>query len=229
MHQLDASLLKNVAAFEQLSVSDLHAVLKLATVRPVAQGQNFYDQGAVADRFYLLLDGHIRVLRMNAAGDQIVVLHVPPEQLFGIAAALGRDSYPATAEAATDCFALAWPMTHWDRFTSKYAGFSANVAQTLGARVGEIQDNALDMATQNVEQRVARALIRLITQHGRDVKTGVEIDFPITRQNISDMTGTTLFTVSRLLSAWEKAGVIASVSRRITVLNTAALMGFAES
>ena len=60
-------------------------------------------------------------------------------------------------------------------------------------------------------------MVRLITQNGRKVDAGIEIDFPITRQNISDMTGTTLFTVSRLLSAWEKDGIVASERRRITV------------
>ncbi len=68
----------------------------------------------------------------------------------------------------------------------------------------------VDLATRQVEQRVASAMLRLITQNGRKMGAGIDIDFPITRQNISDMTGTTVFTVSRLLSAWEKDGIVAS-------------------
>ncbi|MEO5614388.1 MAG: Crp/Fnr family transcriptional regulator, partial [Cypionkella sp.] len=74
-----------------------------------------------------------------------------------------------------------------------------------------------EMATKQVEQRIASALLRLITQMGRRVERGIEIDFPITRQNISDMTGSTLHTVSRLLSAWEKDGIVASERKKITV------------
>jgi CRP-like cAMP-binding protein len=80
-----------------------------------------------------------------------------------------------------------------------------------------MQDMIADIATKHVEERIAGALLRLSAQMGRPVADGIEIGFPITRQNISDMTGTTLHTVSRLLSAWEKDGIVASERRRITV------------
>ena len=73
------------------------------------------------------------------------------------------------------------------------------------------------MATQAVEKRVASALLRMVHQSGRKVDTGIEIAFPVTRQNISDMTGTTLHTVSRLLSAWQKDGIVESSRKRIVV------------
>ncbi len=75
----------------------------------------------------------------------------------------------------------------------------------------------VEMATKAVEQRIAAVLLRLITQMGRKVDGGIEIAFPITRQNISDMTGSTLHTVSRLLSAWEKDEIVASARKKITV------------
>jgi len=75
----------------------------------------------------------------------------------------------------------------------------------------------MEMATQQVEQRIANALLRLINQTGRKVAAGIEIDFPITRQDLSEMTGSTLHTVSRTLSAWEKQGMVASGRKRITV------------
>lgn len=75
----------------------------------------------------------------------------------------------------------------------------------------------MEMATQQVEQRVANALLRLINQTGRPVEDGIEVDFPITRQDLSEMTATTLHTVSRLMSKWEKQGLVSSRRKRIIV------------
>lgn len=75
----------------------------------------------------------------------------------------------------------------------------------------------VELSTKLVEQRIACALLRMIGQSGRKVAGGIEIGFPISRQNIADMTGTTLHTVSRVLSAWEKQGLIISARCHIVV------------
>ena len=77
----------------------------------------------------------------------------------------------------------------------------AATCRTLFARLREV-------AAARVEQRIARALLRLIRQSGRRTEQGIQIEFPITRQDIAEMTSTTLYTVSRTLSAWEQAGLL---------------------
>jgi CRP-like cAMP-binding protein len=79
-------------------------------------------------------------------------------------------------------------------------------------------DRIMEMATLAVEQRISSTLLRLVNQAGRKTPQGIEIDFPITRQDLSEMSGTTLHTVSRTLSAWEKAGIVQSERKKITVL-----------
>ena len=87
----------------------------------------------------------------------------------------------------------------------------------VGARLGEFQARVTELATQAVEQRVAAALLRMVNQSGRRTRRGIEIAFPVTRADIAEMTGTTLHTVSRLLSAWERDGIVKSTRRHITV------------
>lgn len=169
------------------------------------------------ERFFLLLDGHVRVQRSTVEGVQIILLHIAPGQLSGIGAALGHKACPATAVAADDCVVLAWPNRLWPDFIASYDGFATQTCATVGERLTDMHKVIVEMATKQVEQRVAAALLRLITQVGRKVDKGIEIDFPITRQNISDMTGTTLHAVSRLLSAREKDGIVASERKKITV------------
>jgi CRP-like cAMP-binding protein len=92
----------------------------------------------------------------------------------------------------------------------------------------ETHTRVVEMSTQQVEQRVAHALLRLAKQSGRKVEHGVEIDFPISRQDIAQMTGTTLHTVSRILSGWEQRGLIESGRQRIVLREPHKLFVLAE-
>jgi CRP/FNR family transcriptional regulator, nitrogen oxide reductase regulator len=76
----------------------------------------------------------------------------------------------------------------------------------IAERLHELQRQHRELMTERVERRIASALLRLAEQAGRRVEGGVEIDFPLSRQDVAQMTGTTLFTVSRTLSGWEEAG-----------------------
>lgn len=217
MKKLDESLLANLPPFRSLTRPQIREILDAAQTARFDAGQTVFAEGMPVERFFLLLDGHIRVQRSTVEGDQIILLHIAPGQLFGIGAALGHKAYPATAVAADDCVVLAWPNRLWPDFIASYDGFATQTYATVGERLTDMHTVIVEMATKQVEQRVAAALLRLITQMGRKVDKGIEIDFPITRQNISDMTGTTLHTVSRLLSAWEKDGIVASERKKITV------------
>jgi CRP-like cAMP-binding protein len=97
MNRLDESLLAPLPPFSRLERPQIRAILDRATSRRFDEGQSVFTEGAAAEWFFLLLDGTIRVVRITEGGEQVTALHIPPGQLFGIASALGRDTYPATA------------------------------------------------------------------------------------------------------------------------------------
>ena len=226
--RLDESLLSDLKPFAKLDKRQIRRILDQATSRRYDEGTTLFDEGASAERFFLLLDGFIRVIHITETGEQVTALHIPAGQMFGIARALGRDTYPATSVTASEALILSWPMRLWDDFLS-YEGFSIEAAKTVGIRVGEMNTRLTEMATQHVEQRVANALLRLINQTGRPVPDGIEINFPITRQDLSELTATTLHTISRTLSAWEKQGLVKSQRKKITVTNPHKLVEFSQS
>ncbi len=222
--RLDESLLTHLPPFSRLETRQIRTILDQASARRYEEGVAIFEEGHPAERFYMLLDGYVRVVRTSPTGEQITALHIPAGQLMGIAKAIGRDTYPATAVAASESIALSWPMRLWDTFVAEYDGFATETYKTLGNRLAEVHSHVMEMATQQVEQRVANALLRLINQTGRKVENGIEIDFPITRQDLSELTATTLHTVSRVLSGWEKRGLVESRRKRITVRDPHALM-----
>ena len=143
--------------------------------------------------------------------------------------AIGLPRYPATATAVDDCVVLVWPSVAWPRLVAKFPALATNTLQTVGSRLQETHTRVVEMSTQQVEQRVAHALLRLAKQSGRKVEHGIEIDFPISRQDIAQMTGTTLHTVSRILSGWEQRGLVESGRQRIVLREPHELFVLAET
>jgi CRP/FNR family transcriptional regulator, nitrogen oxide reductase regulator len=136
--------------------------------------------------------------------------------------------YPATSVAAVDSIALSWPSSSWQRLIVEYPTLAASALETVGSRLQDTQARVIEISNEHVEQRVAHALLRLAKQAGKKVDAGVEIDFPISRQDIAEMTGTTLHTVSRILSAWETEGLVEGGRQRIVLRDAHRLQGLAE-
>ena len=229
MPPLDKSLVANLPSFSGAPEEQIDRVLALARSSRYPKDSEIFAQDDEARSFFLLLSGHIRVVRTTPDGTQVIARYINEGELFGIAIAMGRTTYPASAVAAVDCVVLSWPNSAWPEIQDRAPTFGAEAYRTIGKRLQETQAQVMEMATQQVEQRIAHALVRLVTQSGRKTDEGIEIDFPITRQDIAEMTGTTLHTVSRVLSAWEGEGIVRGGRQKVVVADPHALMLIAES
>lgn len=228
MSRLDRSLIADLPPFEGLDADDLEKIICQARSLRIPRDAAIFEQDAEAQSFFVLLDGHVRVVKSTADGQQVIVRYVSPGELMGIARALGRTTYPASAIAAVDCVALAWPSDLWSDYAARFPGFGANTYRMVSNRLQDAHTQIVEMATQQVEQRVAHALLRLVKQTGRKTDEGILIDFPISRQDIAEMTGTTLHTVSRLLTAWEEKGLVKSARQKVTIVEPHKLLVLAE-
>ncbi len=224
LNRLDNSLIRDLPPFRSMSEDNMQGLLDQASAQRHEKGSTIFREGEEARFFFILLDGHIRVVKTNADGDQMIARYISAGELFGIARAIGRDTYPANAVAAVDCLSLAWPTRIWDDVIARNPGFATNTYQTVGKRLADTQERMLELATARVEQRVANAILKLANQTGRKTDEGILIDFPVSRQDISEMTGTTLHTVSRLMSKWEEMGWVRSGRQKIVLVEGHKLM-----
>jgi CRP-like cAMP-binding protein len=225
----DRRVLKDLPPFAGLSDADLDGIVARATSRLYAAGTPLFEQGADATQFYVLVHGRLRVTQVTASGEQIVVRMVNPGELCGIAKPMGRTNYPATATAAVESIALGWAMDLWDEMVARHPGFAVAAMRTIGNRLQDAHTRIREMATEVVERRVGHTVLRLAQQAGkREADGAIRIDFPISKQDIAEMAGTTLHTVSRILTAWEEAGLVNTGRQKLTVRNPHRLLLIAD-
>ncbi|HMN62349.1 MAG TPA: Crp/Fnr family transcriptional regulator, partial [Anaerolinea sp.] len=161
-------------------------------------------------------------------GQQVLLRVLGAWDLFAVVALVENATYPVTAEVADDCQAYYWTRPVLMDLVKRIPGLALSAMRLMSERLQEYQDRVRELSTERVERRLARAILRLANQTGRAVAEGVLIDLPLTRQDLAEMTGTTLFTVSRILSQWEQQELVISGREKIIIRFPHGLVRIAE-
>lgn len=209
--------------FVGLDEGGLKRVLQAARRRRLERQEVCFRQDEPASFLYLLVAGRIKLTQLTPDGRQVLLRFVEPGEVFGGIALFAGEQYPVTSEAAEECELLLWDGPAMQRVIQSEPKVALNVIQHLAYLVKNLQERVRELATERVEQRIARALIRLAAEGG-DAPAVLHI----TRQDLGELTGTTLYTVSRTLSRWESQGWIESGRERITILDRAALAALVD-
>lgn len=226
---LDPRLLEGVSLFTGLAEPALRAVADGARAVRRAAGQPFFREGEPAAAFFVLVRGRVKMAQGTPEGHEVILRMIGPGEAFGAVAALSPgERYPATASPVRSADAAAWDGPAMTRLMKAHPDIAFNALGVVAGRLHELQRQHRELMTERVERRVARALVRLALHAGRRVEIGVEIDFPLTRQDLAEMTGTTLFTVSRILNAWQARDLVTVGRRRVVVRRPHGLVAIAE-
>jgi CRP-like cAMP-binding protein len=218
----------HVRLFQGLAADVLTRIRAQAHTKSLGAGELFFSEGDPAEAFFVLTSGRVKLTQLTPEGHQIVLRIIGPGDAFGGAGAFGDLTYPISAEAVEPAVALVWSSRTMRQVLESEPKVTLNALQFVADRLHDLQRRYRQAMTERVERRVARALLRLVQEAGRRVDAGVEIDFPISRQDLAEMTGTTLYTVSRLLSSWEERGIVRSGRQRIILATPHALVALAE-
>jgi CRP/FNR family transcriptional regulator, nitrogen oxide reductase regulator len=215
--QHDAAFLGGTKLFGGLGAEALDAVAALAASRAVRAGQAVFRQGTEATHLYLVVTGRVKIAQVNGDGLSLTIRFMGPGDVPGCVAIFKRIAFPANAIAVLDTRLLTWSSARVVDMMARYPRLATNALEVVGTQTQEMLQRLREFAMEPVERRIARALLRLAGQAGRRVGAGLEIDFPLSRQDIAEMTGTTLYTVSRTLREWERRGLVESARRRVVV------------
>jgi CRP-like cAMP-binding protein len=222
-------LVRRSSLFKEIRPDILTQVLDASVPRSVEEDGFFFLQGDPATHAYVLVEGRVKMIQITPNGQQITMRIMTPGQTYGGIALLNpRAGYPATAQAAENSTALAWDTARLRELVEKEPSISLNVMGLMHGYISELQEREKALVTDRVEQRIARILLKLAAQSGKKIEDGVLIDLPITRQDIAEMSGTTLYTVSRTLNEWERDGLLEIGRERVVICEPHGLVSIAD-
>ncbi len=218
-----AAHLAGMELFAGLSTDALTDVARRGQVQALAKDTVLFTQGTPADRCHALLAGRVRISQSGEQGGQMIVRFVGPGEMFGTMALFTDRRYPAEAVMVVDSVEISWTEAALLELVHRYPQIGLNLVRVAGARLREVQERLRELATERVDRRIAHVLLRLAGRDALGRNAPATIDFPITRQDVAAMCGATLYTASRVLKAWERAGYITTRRRVLSIHNVAAL------
>lgn len=226
--QIAPQSLASLELFQDLSPAALGDVVASTRMRLLAKGTRIFSQGDPGIRVHALIGGSVRISQSGSDGAQIVTRFIGPGEMFGTVALFTDGRYPADAVALAESLEASWSEAELFALIGLHPQIAINVIRVIGLRLQVVQDRLREVSTQRVERRIAHALLRLVRQAGHGTIDGVAIEFPLRRKDVADISGTTLHTASRVLTAWEKAGLLVSHNRRLTVCQPSEILRIAE-
>ncbi len=208
------SLLSASALCAGLSRDEVVKLASCARPKAFARDESLFMQGQPARCLVLIRTGSVKITQISSSGNEVILWMYGRGNVLGVLSDPNGDCHPSTGRAMEPTTALVWDCATLQSLMEACPRIRQNLSQVLMSRLHELEERFREVATEKVPRRLALALIRLSKHVGKKVQEGVEVS--LSREELAQMTGTTLFTISRILSQWSKQDFVES--RRESVL-----------
>jgi CRP-like cAMP-binding protein len=203
---------------EGLAPSDLAVVLAAATPRRFNARTLIANEGHSADKLFLMIEGRARTFTTTRKGEKVVLLWTPTGDVAGGRSLLSEPmEYLVSTETVTDSAALVWNRSAIRPLVKQYPRLLENALLIASDYVEDCRDLHLAAIYNTASQRVARVLDNLAKGIGRRVVGGIELD--ISNEELANEANVTIFTVSRLLSEWQRKGLLVKRRGMVVILS----------
>lgn len=225
-----AAFLSQSPAFAGLPAREIEAVARVALEEPHRARAYIFMEGDPSRWFYLVRTGHVKIVRHSKTGKDVVLELLGPGEVFGGVAVIEKRSYPAAAQATEPTVVVKIPADPMLALADRHPAFIKAMALTIGRRLRAAHDSVKALAVDPVEARLAATLLRLAEREGTRGKVGggVTLSFHLTRQNLADMSGTTVETTIRIVGRWLKEGLLVDEGGRFILGDLNGLRALAE-
>jgi CRP/FNR family transcriptional regulator len=221
-------ILQAMPFFAGLSERDWEKVIDLFSERQYQKDDYIFLEGEAPEALYIIRTGKVKVLRHSTDGKDVVLRVGGAGHLLGTVAVFDGGGYPGTAQVIEECTALVIARNDCLTLVNRYPVFALAVISDLGSRLRSSAEQIRSLAVERVEQRIARVLLKLAETAGSDSLEGRVIEMPLTRQDVADMTGTTVETAIRVMSKFRRLELIKTRRGKVVLVELAALQEIAE-
>ena len=202
-------------------------IVAAAHEKEFARRQTIFLEGAPCRQVILVLSGCVKTTQLGPTGCEVILRLSGPGELVGALESYLGSNNLVTAKTTQPTTALVWDTAVFEHISDRFPVLRRNTARLLGVRLQELEERFREISTQKVAPRLSQQLIRLSNQLRQHTKGALEIS--LSREELAQLTGTTLFTVSRLLSHWERQGIVSTRREAVVVRNLQALMQVSEA
>lgn len=221
-----AALVQDFPLFAGVSHSDCREIVSLSGECKFSRGQTVFQEGDPVRNVFLLTSGNAKITRFGDNGTKVILRLVGHGELVDMIGFSEQSNHCSTAEALSNSTAFVWDTKVFETITIRFRLVRRNLLNIVSERLQELEERYREVSLEKVSTRLSRQLVRLFTQGARRTDGANEIN--LSREELAQLTGTTLFTVSRLLSEWTERGVVRARRQSVSVQDMEALRELAN-
>jgi CRP-like cAMP-binding protein len=221
-------VLNQLALFRHVTAEDRDRLVEVSFLRTYERGALLFSEGDPSDFFFVVVSGRVKVFKHGPSGSDIILELFGPGSPLGAVAAYGSRPFPASAQALEPTTCLLIPRREFFALLEQHPSLVRGLLGSLSHRLIELTSRLAELTGGRVEARFARLFLKLTDQLGRRERDGMFIPLPLARQELADLTGTTIETCIRIMSRWGKEDLLRTEKDGFVVLNRAALEDLAS-
>ena len=220
------ALVRHSRLFSDVSGTECREIVSAAHEKHFVRRQTIFLEGDPIRQVVLLTSGSAKIVQFGQSGTEVILGIKGQGEVVGMVGLRPQDRHCSMAQALVASSALVWEAAAFEMFLERFRHLRRNITYILSQQLRELEERYREISTEKVSVRLSHQLVRLLNQVGRRVNGGLEIR--LSREELAQLTGTTLFTVSRLLSDWNQRGIVSTRRESVSVHNTEALAQLSE-
>jgi CRP-like cAMP-binding protein len=215
------------ALFSDIPFIDCANIISSGHEKQFSRRQTIFFEGDPNGQVWLLVSGCVKVTQFGQNGTEVILRVSGAGEVLGTLGSSQRGRQCATAQALKPSRVLLWDASVFESVSDRFPVLRRNIARILEERLRDMEERFREISTEKVASRLSSQLVRLAGQIGRREMEGIEVS--LSQLELAQLTGTTLFTVSRLLSQWEQRGAVKTRREAVSICNLQALSSIAEA
>jgi len=219
--------LQKSEVFSSLKPDELRSISNYFEEITLKNNDTVFNEGDPSDKFYLVAEGSIKIIKHTVMGKDIILEMMSPGDIFGGVAVLDKKPFPASAQAMESTTVIWISRKNLLKIMEDCPTLKLDLVKYFSNKLRDAHEMLKNIATERVERRIASLLMKLSEKVGVEAGEYRKIEFPLTRQEISEMVGTTVETCIRTMSKFQKQGLIKSEDGRI-MINSGQLQKYIE-
>ena len=217
------TVLRETPVFRKLSPQDRATVARAASLRRYEKGDTIFEQDTAANAFYTIASGRVKVFKMLPTGKDVILEVFGEGDPLGAIAVYDDRPFPASAVALEDTTCVIIPRDSFFALLEAHPSLVRGLMLGMTVRMVELTNRLAELSGSRIEPRFARLFLKLAADMGHPGPRGTVIPLVLSRQELADMTGTTIETCIRIMSRWNKDAVVRTEKDGFVVLDRSEL------
>ena len=200
--------LRNAPLYQGLTEEDRRRLAEVGLLKSWDKGAVVFSEGDPSDFLLTVVTGRVKVVKLQPSGKEVILEIFGPGDPVGAVVAYDGRPFPATAIAIEPTRGLLVRTAPFLSLLEKHPSLVRGLLKTFTRRIVDLAQRIAEVAGARVETRFAQLFLKLAERMGEPRGETIFIPMALTRQELADLTGTTIETCIRLMSRWSKEGVV---------------------